>query len=348
MAALYFVLYFILAGALVFLSNKLGQYIDLLDKKTKVSGAFLGGVLLAAVTSLPELFTSFSSIILFNEKELVIGNVLGSNLFNVLVLGGCLIIFFNTFRKSKIDYKSHFSTFLGLGIIYGLMCYGTFVPREFQPQPESWPINFICVFILITYGLIVFFQPKQEEKEEEEKEDVSPLSVKQIVIRFTICATLLVGISILITYVTTLLQDELHLDATFAGALFLAIATSLPELVSCATLCKKGNFNAAFGDILGSCLFNFCIIGLGELISFDGSLLSQVIYNGTALKDQAVYDAVKMTILAIITLVFIFILLIVKKNISDKKPNEKLTWFNVLTIIIGLIATSGYLIYLAI
>ena len=149
MAALYFVLYFILAGALVFLSNKLGQYIDLLDKKTKVSGAFLGGVLLAAVTSLPELFTSFSSIILFNEKELVIGNVLGSNLFNVLVLGGCLIIFFNTFRKSKIDYKSHFSTFLGLGIIYGLMCYGTFVPREFQPQPESWPINFICVFILI-------------------------------------------------------------------------------------------------------------------------------------------------------------------------------------------------------
>ena len=66
MAALYFVLYFILAGALVFLSNKLGQYIDLLDKKTKVSGAFLGGVLLAAVTSLPELFTSFSSIILFN------------------------------------------------------------------------------------------------------------------------------------------------------------------------------------------------------------------------------------------------------------------------------------------
>ena len=73
-----------------------------------------------------------------------------------------------------------------------------------------------------------------------------------------------------------------------------------------------------------------------------------MIYNGTALKDQAVYDAVKMTILAIITLLFIFILLIVKKNISDKKPNEKLTWFNVFTIVIGLIATSGYLIYLAI
>ena len=348
MTALYFILYFILAAALVFLSNKLGQYIDLLDKKTKVSGAFLGGVLLAAVTSLPELFTSFSSIIIFREKELVIGNVLGSNLFNILVLGFCLIIFFSAFKKSKIDYKSHFATFIGLGVIYALMCYGTFVPREFQPHPESWPINFICVFILIAYGLVIFFQPKEEEKEEEEKEDTSPLTVKQIVIRFSICAVLLVGISILITYVTTLLQNELNLDATFAGALFLAIATSLPELVSCVTLCKKGNFNAAFGDILGSCLFNFCIVGIGELISFDGSLLTQIVYNGVALKDQAVYDAVKMIILAVITILFIFILLALKKFVADKKPNDKLTWFNVLTIVIGVIGVSGYLIYLAI
>ena len=51
-------LYVVLAGSIIFLSIKLGNYVDMLDKKTKISGAFIGGILLAAITSLPELFTS--------------------------------------------------------------------------------------------------------------------------------------------------------------------------------------------------------------------------------------------------------------------------------------------------
>ena len=55
--------FFVLAAAILFLSVKLSEYVDLLDKSTKVSGAFIGGVLLAAVTSLPELFTSISAVL---------------------------------------------------------------------------------------------------------------------------------------------------------------------------------------------------------------------------------------------------------------------------------------------
>ena len=95
--AVLIIIYVVLAGGLVFLSDKLGNYIDLLDKKTKISGAFLGGVLLAAVTSLPELFTSISATLFVHEKDLVIGNVLGSNLFNLSVLGFCLLVFFKLF-----------------------------------------------------------------------------------------------------------------------------------------------------------------------------------------------------------------------------------------------------------
>ena len=67
--AVLIIIYVVLAGGLVFLSDKLGNYIDLLDKKTKISGAFLGGVLLAAVTSLPELFTSISATLFVHEKD---------------------------------------------------------------------------------------------------------------------------------------------------------------------------------------------------------------------------------------------------------------------------------------
>ena len=79
--------FFVLAAAIVFLSVKLSEYVDLLDKSTKVSGAFIGGVLLAAVTSLPELFTSLSAVLFIGENNLVTGNILGSNLFNLAALG---------------------------------------------------------------------------------------------------------------------------------------------------------------------------------------------------------------------------------------------------------------------
>ena len=53
-----YALYVVLLVAVVYLSMKLGDFVDLLDKKTNISGAFIGEVMLAAVTSLPELFTS--------------------------------------------------------------------------------------------------------------------------------------------------------------------------------------------------------------------------------------------------------------------------------------------------
>ncbi len=80
-----YALYGIFAAFVIGFSIKLSYYVDELDKKTNLSGAFIGGVMLAAVTSLPELFTSISSTLFLNEVQLVSGNVLGSNIFNLTI-----------------------------------------------------------------------------------------------------------------------------------------------------------------------------------------------------------------------------------------------------------------------
>ncbi len=72
--------YLLTAAAVVILSIKASQYIDLLDKHTRLSGAFLGGVMLSAVTSFPELFTSISAVLLFERPAFSMGNILGSDL----------------------------------------------------------------------------------------------------------------------------------------------------------------------------------------------------------------------------------------------------------------------------
>ena len=92
--------YIVLAALVVFLSVRLSYYVDCLDKKTNLSGAFIGGVMLAAVTSLPELFTSLTAVLALDQPDLVQGNVLGSNIFNLCVIGGLML--FTSRRYQRI------------------------------------------------------------------------------------------------------------------------------------------------------------------------------------------------------------------------------------------------------
>ena len=80
-----YLVYLILAIAVVGLAIRLSYYVDVMDRKTNLSGAFIGGVLLAAVTSLPELFTALTAVLALNKPQLVAGDILGSNIFNLCV-----------------------------------------------------------------------------------------------------------------------------------------------------------------------------------------------------------------------------------------------------------------------
>lgn len=255
-----YVAFLLLAALVVFLSIKLGKYVDLLDKTTKISGAFMGSVLLAAVTSLPELFTSLSATLLLQQNGLVLGNILGSNLFNLAVFGAVVVFLFPKFRNARIT-KSHLLTIFGFLLIYGLIAVAIF----FVTMPKLGWINIVSFLIPIVYVVVLLKMPKVEETEETAECD---LTTKQILARFIVAAVLLVAASICITYVSDAIAEALRLGKTFAGALLLGITTSLPELVSTVTLCKRGNFNAAAGNIFGSNLFNFLILFLADIFSF--------------------------------------------------------------------------------
>ena len=95
--------YIAMVVIIVFLSMKLGKYVDVIDAKSNISGAFIGGVLLAAVTSLPELFTSLSAVWVVKENSLVIGNILGSDPINLAFFGVILLIFGRGLKKNKFS-----------------------------------------------------------------------------------------------------------------------------------------------------------------------------------------------------------------------------------------------------
>lgn len=250
-----------MVALIVALSIKLGKYVDIIDAKSNISGAFLGGVLLAAVTSLPELFTSLSAVWIVRDNGLVIGNILGSDLINLAFFGVILLIFGTGLKKHKFSAFHTVSIAVSV-VMYALVTIGLYFADYMQ---ISW-FSVISPLILVVYVLYIKHMPKTAESESDAPEDA--LSLKQAIIRFCICAVVLIGASIAMTYFTDIVADKLGLGATFAGALFLGVATSLPELISSSTLCLRGNYNAAAGNIIGSNIFNFTILFVADVFSF--------------------------------------------------------------------------------
>lgn len=305
---LVFTLYFISAAILVFFSIKCADYVDLLDKKTNMSGAFIGGVILAAVTSLPEFVTSLSAIFVVHNPQLIIGNVLGSNIFNLCIFGGAAVLAVKSFAKAKIG-KSHIATMICTLVACAMMAVVFWVNNGDTAfgQIPFVNINIASLLILVVY--FVSFRFLSSDDSDNDEEDTSPLTVKQIVVRFVLMALGLVTMSIVVTWLTDELQAQMNLDASLAGAIFLGVATSLPELSSSIALVRHRNFNAMIGNVMGSNMFNFTIFSIADIVS------GTVIYPAAA---AVSYQTKNMLIFGVLATLFVMAAVLIQGRTKEK------------------------------
>lgn len=258
-------LYVLDLALMIYLSFTLGNIVDMLDKKTKISGAFIGGVLLAAVTSLPELFTALSSIFLVHNATFVVGDILGSIIFDLVVLAIETFIWVKHFHEAKFQ-RWHIFNGLFCLAMYACAAYAFFAPKEWQLMLGD--INVMSIVIFAFYVVTLFVQPKTSEEEEEEKEETT-WSLRKIWILFAVCSVVLIGSSVALTYLTSLIQEAIPaLSGSVAGALLLGIGTSIPEIISTAQLFRKKNYDAGYGNMIGSCTFDFAILALADFVSW--------------------------------------------------------------------------------
>ena len=166
--------------------------------------------------------------------------------------------------------KSHAST-----LWYGIVMYGLVFAAIMFPIEVGFgflKVNLMSILILVVYAINVKFMGNDDSLQSDENDVYIALSVKQIVLRFLAYSVALVAVSILLTTVTDKIADELQLGATVAGAIFLGVATSLPELSASINLVRIGNFNASWGNIVGSNLFNFIILCFADVLFTKGGI----------------------------------------------------------------------------
>lgn len=263
-----YLLYLVVAALVTFMSIKASEYVDMLDKTTSLSGAFLGGILLSAVTSLPELFTSISSTLMLDQPGLCIGNILGSNIFNYAMLSFFILTAVAKFAKCSLS-KIHFVVAVSVIAMGGLILCNKYGFLAFDIGNVS--VTSILIILLYVITVWVMYKMGGTSESEDDGEPVT-LSRKQILTRFTIVSIGIVVFSVILTYITDELSVRLNLGKTVAGALFLGVATSLPETASTFTLFKIKNYDIAVGNIVGSCLFNFTILSVADFFYRGGGI----------------------------------------------------------------------------
>ncbi len=264
-----FVLYIIVAIGVIYLSNKASEYVDLLDKTTSLSGAFIGGILLSAVTSLPELFTSISSTVFLDKPGLCIGNILGSNLFNVAILSLFILVMCKAFKQAKLS-KSHTYISILVLIIYIVVLLNKVNVLNFELITIS--ITSIIIALLYFLGVKNMSSENGENTVADDSQKVTNLTLKQIVTRFILVSIGIIVLSVIITYITDEIAGRLGFGSGLAGAIFLGIATSLPEVSSTIALFRMRNYDIAVGNIIGSNLFNFLILSIADLLYFGNGI----------------------------------------------------------------------------
>lgn len=270
-----YVAYLVVASLVVWFSIKASHYIDQIDQKTSLSGAFLGGVLLSAVTSLPEMFTSISATILIDKPSLCIGNILGSDLFNLTILGLLIPCYARSFSRTRTS-RGHLAVCFYLFLSYVVLLLNMLNIVDFQ----IWTLNISTILILALYILSVRHLAAENgtlpdvdmaaasaEEPEEDGDEESGLSLRQIVVRFVLVSLGIIALSVVLTYITDDIAVRLNLGAGLAGAIFLGVATSLPEVSSTIALFRIGNYNIAVGNIIGSNIFNFFVLCCADLFS---------------------------------------------------------------------------------
>ena len=272
--------YVLLAAVVVVAAQIAGALVDEFDQRTKLSGALLGGILLAAITSLPEFITSIVATTVYNQPGLAFGNIFGSNFFNLVILAVLDLYFLRKYIYNKIQDLTKMMNLVNITYFVVLLPFviNIFLNTEvFGPQLDNrfffivtnatlFGFSLMSITIMVLYYLsarnLHGLSTSQEDDDDEKAGRYSTLSQPVLFALFGFTAAVLVTGAYFLTGTTNNIAIATGLNASFVGALFLGVATSLPELVSVFTLVKLGNFNAAAGGIVGSNMFNFTIIAV--------------------------------------------------------------------------------------
>jgi cation:H+ antiporter len=264
------------ALVIVLAGVRLARYGDVLGEKTGLGRSWIGVVLLAATTSLPELFTGFGATALAALPDIALGDVLGSCMFNLLILS-----LMDAIQPEPISARAHQGHALSIG--FGLVLIGVAgigLVADSRLPAIGWIGLYSPALIAVYFvAMRVIFRHERHRRAQETQEVAQELQYGETTLRtallhYGLAAVAVIAAAVWLPRMGAELARQTGLGEAFVGSLFVAITTSLPEIVVSLAAVRIGALDLGIGNVLGSNLFNLLILGLDDVFYRQGPLLA--------------------------------------------------------------------------
>jgi len=292
--------YILLIVGFVFLIKGADMFVDgssSVAKLLKVPSIIIGLTIVAMGTSAPEAAVSITAAV-NGANDISIGNVIGSNFFNLLMVVGICSIF----RPMKVDKKilrGEFPQAILIQLLLLIMCLDTFIFKS-QQATVGRIDGIILVILFIAFILL---QIRNAKKAAQIQNDLIPSQEDEIKIMSPFKSILFIIIGLALVVVggdfvvdsATEIARVFGLSENFIGLTIIAMGTSLPELVTSVVASKKGENDLALGNVIGSNMCNILLV-----------LGASAAIHPVTVNVLSIYDLVILSIVSIVAYILCF------------------------------------------
>lgn len=257
---------------------QLSRYGDMIAEKMGLTRTWVGVVMIATVTSLPELVTGVSSVTLANTPDIALGDILGACLINLMMI----VVLDFLHRGESVYTRAHVGHTLAAGfgvVMLGLVAINLLL-TQVGMHIQVLHVGLYSPLLLLVYALamrtIYRYEQMQVPPAAEADQRYRATPLKHAVIGYVLAALVVLAAGVWLPFVGKSLAAQHGWGEGFVGTLFVAAVTSLPEAVVSIAAVRLGALDMALGNLFGSNLFNIAILAVDDLAYAPGPLLAAV------------------------------------------------------------------------
>lgn len=269
-------IFVVCATAIVLAGVRLARDGDVIALRTGLGGAWIGAILVAGATSLPEIATAIFAVRV-GTASLAVGDLFGSSMANVLLLAVADL----TSRQVRVLTRVAINQALVGALAISLTATaaaGILVGHDIALAGIGWAP------VMITFGYVTGMrllhtnrgEPPFSTPEETARAERTAPALRPAIAGFALASVMILVSARFLASSAAEIADQLGISSGFAGVTLLAITTSLPELVVAVAGVRTGAYDLAVGNLLGSNCFNMLIILALDVVDGPGVVLSSV------------------------------------------------------------------------
>lgn len=254
------ILTFLGCGAAVVVAGVvLARAADEIAEVTGIGRLWVGSVLLAAATSLPELTTDIAAVRL-GAVDLAVGDLFGSSMANMLILAMIDLMPPRRHVLNRVTTEHALAACLAITLtaVAGLLVFGQPSASVFGIGPGS--LLLLVLYLTGTRAVYRQIRPKTPHPDEEANSTGKSAALRKPIAGFAVATVVILLVAPHFAAAAKDIAESSGLGTTFVGTWLVGISTSLPELVASIAAVRMGAFDLAVGNLFGSNALNLTIL----------------------------------------------------------------------------------------